>query len=66
MICFKCGAESRVLFTEKHKNRVYRQRKCLGCGRKWHTEEVENSDGKAAAVISGIRGARQKAAKKGE
>lgn len=60
MNCFKCGAKSRVLFTEKEKNSVYRQRECLGCGRRWHTEEVENSDGRAAMAISRIRGARQK------
>ena len=60
MICFRCGNESRVLFTEKENNRVYRQRKCLGCGRKWHTEEIENSDPRVTMAVNRIRGEKYK------
>ncbi len=64
MICFKCGAESRVLLSAKEGNRVYRYRKCLGCGRRWHTEEVENSDPRVLGAVYRIRDGKYK--KKGK
>lgn len=44
MICVECGKESTVLCTAKDKGKVYRRRYCKGCGRTWHTEEVETSN----------------------
>lgn len=64
MQCFKCGSESRVINTAKEKNRVYRYRGCLGCGRRWYTEEVENSDPRIVGVTHRIRDGKYKKKKK--
>jgi transcriptional regulator NrdR family protein len=65
MQCFKCGAESRVIHTANEKNRVYRYRECKGCGRRWHTEEVENRDPRVTTAVFRIKYGKYKA-KKGE
>jgi transcriptional regulator NrdR family protein len=63
MQCFKCGAESRVINTARDKSRVYRNRECLGCGRRWYTEEVENSDPRVTMAIYRIKDGKYKAKK---
>lgn len=52
MICSECGKESRVISTVKKNFRVFRERKCKGCGRKWYTEEVENNSVMVASALS--------------
>jgi len=42
--CKKCGSNSKVTSTIKHDLSVLRERKCLGCGRRWYTEECENNN----------------------
>lgn len=60
MICFKCGNESKVLITAKEGNRVYRQRECTGCRRKWYTAEIENSDPELSKKVHRIRDEKKK------
>lgn len=55
MQCFKCKNDSRVLHTAKEGNRVYRCRECLGCKRRWHTEEIENNDPRVTTAVFRIK-----------
>ena len=44
MICVECGKKSTVTNTVRDKGKVYRRRRCKGCGKAWYTEEVENAE----------------------
>jgi transcriptional regulator NrdR family protein len=41
MTCRICGGEVRGTGTQSEGGKVYRERKCLGCGRRFYTEENE-------------------------
>ena len=60
MFCFKCSGVSKVLVSEKEGNRVYRHRECTGCGRRWYTEEIENSDPRVSKALNRIRDGKKK------
>ena len=47
----KCGGNSKVVSTVKKDIYVFRQRKCVECGRKWYTEEKENN---SVIVVSAL------------
>ena len=59
MNCSNCGGASKVITTAKTQTHVYRERKCVSCGRKWHTEEYENNSPRVGAMISGIKSAQR-------
>ena len=55
MMCSVCGCGSRVISSAKDKNKMYRNRVCLGCGRRWSTEEYENNSPRVTKAVNRIR-----------
>lgn len=44
MFCQECGCDSSKVIctaTDPYISRIYRQRKCLSCGHRWYTYEIE-------------------------
>ena len=64
MMCAVCGSDSRVISCAKEDNKMYRKRVCIGCGRRWSTEEYENNSPRVAGAVDRIRN--QKYGKRGK
>lgn len=60
MMCSVCGCGSRVISCAKDENKMYRKRVCLGCGRRWSTEEYENNSPRVVGAVDRIRNAKYK------
>lgn len=64
MKCSECEAKTKVLDTRYSEEGVMRLRLCLGCGRRFYTEEFETEDNSGFRYVWAMNMRKRRAKKK--